>query len=366
MGDRMRFYGKKFLSNKTLKQIQAHRETKDAIVWSVDPVNKIAFVRIQGSSTNIVAKYPENWEQTPVWLKPGNAVKINFTGGDRGRVELIGHGFLIPTPTDDTAAQPDPQVVDDAPLTGMLVYPIPLNQRMAVMVKVGTFRIGGSMYTLGPIAMDQYDDWYMNDGGTIGQVAAIIDIDPPEGYYRHDWIVVGPDLIVDYIKGTPFTTTPVDPTLPTGHIFLNQIFVYPGMTKVGYSDIGKSFAEPMASGLLVTITNDELEWLDTSTTIKVQVIDQYGSVFNLSGGCYCVMKMLLGNGTISGTDATTSTIGVGVGSYVYSGSYANFIYTRGGGIDDESPILQIEMQNATAPVSTIIRITLLNEEGDPM
>ncbi|MFA7099336.1 MAG: hypothetical protein WC143_04555, partial [Eubacteriales bacterium] len=158
----------------------------------------------------------------------------------------------------------------------------------------------------------------------------------------------------------------VDPVLPTGHIFLNQIFVYPGMTTVGYSDIGKSFAEPMASGLLVTITNDELEWLDTSTTIQVQVIDQYGNTFNLSGGCYCVMKMLLGNGTIGGTDATTSTIGVGVGSYVYSGSYANFTYTRGGGIDDESPILQIEMQNATAPVSTIIRITLLNEEGDPM
>lgn len=362
----MKFYGKKFLRNRIDRQISSRKETQDALVWDVLPEDKIALVRIQGSSTNIIARYPENWEETPVWLKRGNAVKINFTGGSRGRVELVGHGYLIPTPIDSTAIQPDPQVADDAVLTGMLVYPIPLNQRMAVMVKTGTYQIAGITYTLGPITMDDYDPWYMEDGGKMGEVAAIIDIDPPSGYYRYDWIVVGVDGVVDYVKGPNFTDTPVSPTLPSGHIFLNQIFVYPGMTSVGYSDIGKTYAEPIAAGLSISVSDPELDWTETSSTISVQVIDQYGAVFNLTGGIFCTMRMISGNGTISGSEGSTSALDTPIGSYVYSGTYATFTYTRNGDAGDESPTFQIDMQGESSAVSSMTYITLLDESGDQM
>lgn len=364
----MKFYGKKFIANKVDKQISSRKETKDAIVWDVLPEDKIALIRIQGSSTNIVARYPENWEQTPAWLKSGNAVKVNFTGGNRGRVELIGHGYLIPTPIDGSDIQPKPEVFDDVVLSGVLVYPIPLNQRMAVMVTTGIYKMNGTIYNLGPITMDDYDPWYMDDGGGMGKVAAIINIDPPEGYFRYDLIVVGDDGIVDYVKGTSFTNIPIEPVVPSGHICLNQIFVYPGMTSVGYSDIGKTFIEPFMSGLHIAIDDNELDWSETSTDIVVNAQDQYGNIINLSDGVAITMKMISGNGTIASHifDESTTELNTPVTSHVFLVLPARFTYTRHGEITDESPVFQANLDNANSPIFALTNIYLLDEEGERM
>jgi hypothetical protein len=113
----MRLYNRRFVTRSVERQTQAVQETRDAILWSVDTANKLCSVRVQGSNEYVIAHYPENWEQIPVWLKPGNAVKIMHTGGVRGWVEVVGHGQVVPTPVTGASAPTSTSGVDSI-LTG--------------------------------------------------------------------------------------------------------------------------------------------------------------------------------------------------------------------------------------------------------
>jgi len=145
----MRLYKKRFLGRGIERKVANRVETKDAMVWDVFPTTKTAWVRIQGSDTNIIAYYPEGWEQTPFWLKKGCVVKINFTGGNRNRVELIGQGNIKPTWTTGTVTTPTLDTSEDTLLTGGHILPIPGTPRMSVIVTDGSYRIGGVTYYLG-------------------------------------------------------------------------------------------------------------------------------------------------------------------------------------------------------------------------
>jgi hypothetical protein len=119
----MKLYNIRFLKQKTNGMIQQRVESRDAILWDVQTDVRRARVKIQGSSTLVVAYYPENWEATPVWMKPGNAVRISHTGGVRGRIELVGHGTLIPTPIEgDTGTITT--TLPDAILSGLQITPV--------------------------------------------------------------------------------------------------------------------------------------------------------------------------------------------------------------------------------------------------
>ena len=119
----MRTYGKRFLKKSIATQVESKVESRDAIVWDINTALRYAEVKIQGSGNLIRAFYPENWEQTPFWLKIGNAVRITHTGGNRSRIELVGHGQYVPTPLSGAAS---PVVnLPDAIISGLKLLAVP-------------------------------------------------------------------------------------------------------------------------------------------------------------------------------------------------------------------------------------------------
>lgn len=361
----MKLYGKRFLKRDTEQKIAKRVETQDAMVWEIYPTQKRAFVRIQGSDKNIIAYYPENWEQTPFWLKRGGIVKINFTGGNRNRVELVGMGYLQPTWPGTSAAAPTLPTSTDVILTGCKIYPMPI-ERMSVWVSVGTFRIG-VVYTLGPKTMGSSDSMTMGDLTIMGKVAAVIDIDaaPAAGYFRIDRLVLGADGTVDYVKGSDFTTTATIPAVPANHVSIGTILLSSSTTTISSANINKDFISPMPTTLQMEIADTELTWTtELTTTITVSVLDQYGNHY--PGSYYVSCEMFTGNGTISNADGDSETaVKTPVYAYTSPASHAVFTYTRANLTTDLSPTIHCKM-SSYPNLENYALITLLNEDGNPM
>lgn len=88
------------------------------------PSSEYCRVLVQGSVNPVVAWFSRNWHHRPAELKVGNAVLCQYKLGNRGQIEVIGHGTVIPTPV---AGSPDIviPVGADAVLTGLQVLAIP-------------------------------------------------------------------------------------------------------------------------------------------------------------------------------------------------------------------------------------------------
>lgn len=346
----MRLYGKKFLKQNIITQVQQRQETRDAILWDVLPTQRLCRVKIQGSNTLIVAHYPENWVKTPTWLKPGNAVKIMHTQGVRGRIELIGHGQCIPTPVSGGTTPPvapSPDVI----LTGCYISQCPNQPRMVVLVYIGTYRItevSEIIYTLGPISMLYGDNFKMGDGGKMEQIAGAVAINaaPSTGYYRYDLISVGSNGVLDYTAGTPALSSPVKPSLAASHVMCgNHILVPYGRTAIAQELVGLTWSIPKPTVIVMTIADKDLSWspLQLSTTVKVEVFDQYGNALVTTGyGWYITLEIIAGNGYVSSTEEGESD--TKIGSHTGSLSYYTFGYRRDGAPGDQSPALQAVLE----------------------
>lgn len=357
----MKLYGKKIIKNSMDRVASSKQETRDGILWDVVSASKICRVKIQGSNTLITAYYPENWEQTPTWLKPGNAVKIMHTGGVRGRIEVIGHGQLIPTPVSGsqfpTVATAEGLITSGC---GLLAAATP---RMAVLVKTGTYRINGVTYGLSYITMADGTNYLMSDGGAMGEIAAVIPINaaPSTGNYRYDMISIGINAVVDYTAGTPATSDPVKPTPAADHLLIGYIFVPYGTTEITNGlNVGREYSPAVPSYLTMTIADEDLAWAELSTTVTVAVLDQYGGVMNGTGVGYGItLTIQAGNGTVrsaTGEESTTSVIG-----YTGTGNSHVFTYIRGG-VDpgDISPTLYATLSGAAGVMGGI----LLRDDDD--
>jgi hypothetical protein len=342
----VKLYGKRFIRNSMDRVSSAKQETRDGILWDVVPASKICHVKIQGSNTLIAAYYPENWEQTPTWLKPGNAVKIMHTGGVRGRIEVIGHGQLVPTPVSGTQF-PTVETAEGAIISGcgLLAAATP---RMVVLVRTGTYRINGVLYGMPYITMADGTNYQLGDGGTIGGIAAAVPINaaPETGYYRQDMLSVGINGVVDYTAGTPVTTAPVKPTLAADHLLLGYVFVPWGTTTIiTVGNIGGEFVAPVPAMMTFTIADDDLAWAELSTNITVAVLDQYGNAINGTGvGWPLRLDIQSGNGTIAAGSETSLT---SVRGYTGTGNSYVFTYTRDQ-LDpgDSSPRLWVTLEIA--------------------
>jgi hypothetical protein len=322
----MKLYRKRFLKTGVSKQISQSSETTDAILWSVVPADKACHVRIQGSSRSIVAYYPENWQKTPNWLKPGNAVKIMHTGGLRGRIEVVGHGLIVPTAVAGGNA-PDASTPVDCILTGCQLTPALNDPQMVVLVKVGTFRIGGVVYVLDAIPCDS-DVYAASMGGFIGTIAGAFAVPaaPAAQYFRYDAVEVGADGVLHYVEGTPFQTTPVYPTLTSGHLQVGSyIVVNAGTIVINGSNIGGQYSTPVATTLSVSLAPDHLHLSDTESIITVTILDQYGVPIS-SAAPYVLDAEFLNDddGTLTGdgeAGATANRTGIFVTT--------TFTYTKG-------------------------------------
>ena len=89
---------KRVIRQQVRREIAARKETVDGILWDILS-DRLCRVKVLGSNTLLVARYNENTEQKPVWMKPGNAVKLLHTGGNRHQLEVVGNGQAVPMPT---------------------------------------------------------------------------------------------------------------------------------------------------------------------------------------------------------------------------------------------------------------------------
>ncbi|NPU84369.1 MAG: hypothetical protein HPY65_07755 [Syntrophaceae bacterium] len=302
----------------------------DGILWSVEASTRTCRVKIQGSNNQITAYYPENWQQTPAWLKPGNAVRIAFNRGIRGRIEVVGCGLIVPTPVAGGSAAPTAPTAVDAILTGCNLVPAYNDPDMVVLVKVGTYRIGGVTYTLDAIACNS-DVYKASMGGVINTIAGALTVpaSPAAGYFRFDLIQVGADGVLDYVAGTPFQTTPVYPVVSADHLQVGgeptYIFLHSGTTEITSINIAGKFAAPVAKSLSVSLAPDHLHPADTTSVITITVLDQYGNAVS-SSAPYVLTAEIYNedNGTLTGDDGPGSTA---TRTGIFSST--TFTYTKG-------------------------------------
>ncbi|RQW89932.1 MAG: hypothetical protein EHM79_02170 [Geobacter sp.] len=315
------------------KEAVYHIETRDAILWDIID-NKRCRVKILGSDTLLVANYPENQEKNPVWLKPGNAVRIQHAAGNRHKIEVIGNGFAVPTPMSGSAA-PTPPTPQDAIISGLTLSPA---GGMFVAVRIGQVRFSGAVFNTGYFTADS--NLYADSDIYADTFAAVkvINAAPAAGTYRYDIIVIGSDLVIDYVAGTA-SASPAMPAAPTGHLLCGYLLVAPGTTSIKAGDIGKKFSQGRAASLTVVVADNDLAWDQLSTTITVTVKDQYGNTFNSPS--LLSVEFVSGNGTLSiGTQSSSTK----VTSYLSSGS-AIITYTRGhADPGDVSPVFKVILE----------------------
>lgn len=338
-------YGKRFLRNKTQRETAKRIETRDAILWDIFPGDKYCRVKIQRSNTLIRAYYPENMMQAEAWLKPGNSVRIQHVGGNRNRVEIIGHGASIPTPT-GAAMFPTAQAGPDAVLGGCKVKAT--DAGMYVYVETGTYRIDGTIYTLSAMTAAETNIVTAAMGVPIDVTHLVKAIDAASStLYRFDLLVVGADGTVDLIKGTA-AATPAMPDATADHVALGWVLIPPGATDITGALINRPFAEPVASTLNVTVADDDLAWTEASTTVTVEVLDQYQrAITGTNWGIYG--EFVGGNGTLDGSSTATRNTGT-------SSASTTFTYARGlADPGDESPRLKFSLtQNPDVQMQTVI------------
>jgi hypothetical protein len=361
----MRLYGKRFLKQSMDRSAQNRQETRDGILWDVLPAQRLCRVKIQGSNSLIIAHYPENWEKTPFWLKAGNAVRIMHTQGVRGRIEVVGHGQVIPTPMSGGGGTfPTPGTPVDCILIGCRITQIFNDPRMAVFVHIGTYRIGGAVYTLDAIAMSASAIYTLGDGGLMGDIAGVVNINaaPASGYFRYDLICVGTDGVLDYIAGTPATSNPVKPSVPASHVQVGDyILVDSGTTAITQAHIGSLWTGRTPMSLAMIITDSDLAWGEMSTDVEIKVYDQYGNLLPGTGyGWYLTLSIESGNGTVHSDEEGDSTSKIG--AHTGTGSSYVFTYTRDG-LDpgDVSPIIMgvLEMDK----VLEVYKYIILRDAG---
>lgn len=363
----MRTYGGRIFRREVRRQLDDRKEMRDAIVFSVNSTLRYCMVKIQGSDTQIKAYYPENWESTPQYLKVGNAVRVTHPGGNKGRFEITGHGFLIPTAIPGGTVTPTPPTPGDTVLTGCTLAPTaPVS--MSAIVLPGTFRIDGITYSLSGMLMDRPD--IVMDRGDLfmGSVGDSVTFDAASSsYYRYDSVVVGTDGDAHVVKGDDFASStdpiPSPPAAPADHVRLGWVLIYPNMTAVNTGDINRLYTTPMASELRVVVEDQELEWGDLTTTLTISVCDQYGNAIYFGGAGYQVTIVWnYGNGTLAAGSAS------GDESAPFSfamNSTETVLYTRDGSDPgDKSPTFSIT--EAVTGLSNATYIILLDALGAEM
>jgi len=352
----MQMYGKRAVRKRIQKEVLHKRETREAVVFDVDYTNRYCRVKVTGNDTPIVARFPQNWEKTPVYLKPGNPVMIRHIAGNVHRIDVAGHGKVIPTGiTAATIA-----AGEDTVLSGCLVKPIP-NERMAVYVQPGTIRIAGDEYTVGTIKMGAGSGLKMGDGIPMGACSAIKVVTAASStQYRIDALVVGTDGVVDYVVGTPSSTSPELPAVPANHVLVGWVFVPPNTTAITADLINMGYVDPFAASLDISVADDELAGgssPEMTTTITVTVKDQYGN--NITGTKWGITASFLsGDGLIDGVETKTRYTSA-------SSSSVTFTYGRTGDSQEQSPMLQFSLVQEPEVIGVTF-IKLLDDAGDVM
>lgn len=251
------------------RQAASHSETRDGILWNVDHTERYARVKIQGSgNTFVVARFPENWEKTPNWLKPGNSVRIIHRGGNRHKIELTGHGQTVPTFYDGSATAPPKTVGANAVVEGLKVFATnPASMRLNITAGIWRFEgvdysnvVGDyTMHEESEVTMSETSEFTMMESSYVDTVT--IETAPDTGYWRYDAIVIRIDGIIDVIKGTPFNVLDgqqvddlsfLHPATPDYHIRIALVLVPGGATSIVQANVNSTWYLPIPSLFEIT------------------------------------------------------------------------------------------------------------------
>lgn len=356
----MKLYGKRKIRRSVDRRAALKVPDRDAIVWSVELAQHYAYVKIQGSNEQVKAHFPKNWYDNPYWLKPGNAVRVRHRAGNRGYIEIIGEGRAIPSPVAG-GTFPELPNLPNGVLTGLAVTQTTPLPTMAVAVAAGTYRISGVIYsftapsTESPLMQNPaVMTMTATDPVVMGAGEHRVDIDPApvtSGKCRYDILVIGTDMVIDYIKGSEATYSagPTAPSTPSNHVLLATIFVQYGMTEILNSDINSEWTTPALAYMDFSCgcSDCELGWslIDDYPTCTVTLVarDQYGQARNEANGATVEVTMT-GTGTFKcSQDADYhSSATKGYGSMV--GSSCTFTYKRDQTEDPEqAPLFQVRV-----------------------
>lgn len=280
----MRLYGGRILKSRTSQQITNRQELRDAVVMSVDQINRYALVKIQGSNTNIKAYYPENWESTPVYLKKGNAVRINQPGGNKARIEIMGFGMLLPTTVPGGSVTPLPDPLIDGILSGCIVSASD-PASMEVIIAEGTYRIDEVVYVLAGTSLT------FDAADTTS--------------FRYDIIVAGTDMAAHIVKGNN-AATPLMPATPVDHVFIAFALIPPNCTAINQGYINGTF-NPRRTVMIAAVPDLTPVEETFTTTLRIAVVDQYNNPFqNSDPGWTFTISWKTGTSTLT-YDGTTYT-----------------------------------------------------------
>lgn len=358
----MKLYGGRFLRNKTEKAISRKVESRDGQLYSIDPLTKTCQVKIQGTSTLITAYYPENWEATPAWLKPGNAVRFSHTGGNSGRVELVGHGALIPTPVAGDVGDP-PITLIDGVLAGLQLFTTASGYNWrTVLVQIGTYQISNLEYTRGPIKMKAAPKYVMGHGGYMGEVAGAVDVSNGTASFQFDAVNIAADGVLDVQAGTA-ATPPLVPAVPSAHVRCGTVLLYNGITEIVSRDLNASYKPRIASSMSMVASDVNMTWAESTSTLTINVKDTYGApIYEGRLGWLVRVEFLAGNGTLQfGSNPASATSAEG---YTTTDEI-QFTYTRGQTSGDSSPIIAATLINYGA-LQAFTNIMLQDESGNYM
>lgn len=370
----MRSYGRRFTKKSQDKHHRQRRETDQGIIWSLDDINQLAVVRIQGSAVDIRIPYPRGLMLKPEWLRKGNAVIINYRSGIRGLPELLGQGWVIPTPVSG-ATLPDTELPGDAILTGFVVTAFD-TPALGVLISSGTYRIAGIVYsyisaTGEYFVMDTHetemgamDTW---PAYAMDQISFAVDAAPAAGYFRYDCLFIGADGVIDYSKGAEVTSYPVMPDTPTDHLLIEFILRCGGDTTVTTQRIGQTWKVSTATSLQMTVP-DTLAWSLITDYPEVNIVftikDQYGNSFPCADplGHLLVLTKIAGTGQIY-----SATTGYHADEVQQRASYTyTFKYQRDQTISPEVIPMFHGQLSQTIPLYSFDTMSLLDSGGDPI
>jgi hypothetical protein len=383
----MRSYKKRF-AREFIRTQQRHRiETRDAILFSIDEVNYLAGIKIQGTDALIYAHFPRNLRAIPKWMKLGNAVRVRHRGGIGSFIEILGPGRAVPVAVPGGTVWPDLGTATDVIISGLTLSAANPGV-MAVYVAAGYYRINEVVYAhniddstimtmtdptdnvMGVLVDGSH--LVMGVGGTGGLTRVDLDAAPSEGSFRYDAIAIGADGTLDYLKGTTFTTTPTYPSIPADHLQIGQyILVIGGVTGVTNVNIGQSFTSKQTSSILInddTPGQIDFPWsavTDTPVlTLVVKFQDQYG--WALSDDYFVTVDWLTGTGGMryDGSVYTQNDI-----QAEFTGSQFTFYVQRDQLATEIDPFLYIKVKDNNGTVSALesaTGIVLLDSNGDPL
>ena len=166
-----RLYGGKYYDRKLNRRFRVHAESRDAVVWDIDDINKLVRCKIQNSKRIYPLSLCTKLADSSRMGKRGNAVRIIHRGGVRGFFEVAGHGRAVPTPIAGADQFPAPEDLADGIISGGVVtlWVDEGGDPMGIKIGATSYRISGEVYALnlsGGYAV--MDDALLGDMGDTG------------------------------------------------------------------------------------------------------------------------------------------------------------------------------------------------------